>query len=152
MCNFSSILIVFHQFFTWIALGDADLHFSLILVRKANAVDEETKWATWFYHQRNQSIHVTDGVKVTSLLASLLQKVKVTTNHLCQIMLNRKLLRTFDKCDHRSSMPNHVKPKIMGKLKSGVSFQVTLKQNRMKWELPVQASNTFKITTPTLLQ
>jgi hypothetical protein len=43
MCNFSFVLIVFRQFFTWIVLGDADLHFSLILVRKANVVVEETK-------------------------------------------------------------------------------------------------------------
>jgi hypothetical protein len=43
MSNFSSILIVFWQFFTWIALGDADLRFSLMLVRKANAVEGETK-------------------------------------------------------------------------------------------------------------
>jgi len=35
MSNFSSIPIAFHHFFTWIALGDVDLHFSLILVRKA---------------------------------------------------------------------------------------------------------------------
>jgi hypothetical protein len=43
MSNFSSIPIVFHQFFTWIALGDVDLRFSLILVGKANAIEEETK-------------------------------------------------------------------------------------------------------------
>jgi hypothetical protein len=42
-CNLSSIPIVFRQFFTWIALGDADVRFLLILVRKANAVEEETK-------------------------------------------------------------------------------------------------------------
>jgi hypothetical protein len=41
MSNFSSILIVFCQFLTWTALGDADLCFSLILVRKANAFVEE---------------------------------------------------------------------------------------------------------------
>ena len=41
MSNFSSILIVFGQFFTWIALGDVDLHFSLILVTKAKAVEGE---------------------------------------------------------------------------------------------------------------
>jgi hypothetical protein len=44
MSNFFSKPIVFCQFFTWIALGDADLHFSLILVRKANAVEGKTKW------------------------------------------------------------------------------------------------------------
>jgi hypothetical protein len=41
--NFSSMLIVFQRFFTWIALADADLLFSLILVRKANAVEQKTK-------------------------------------------------------------------------------------------------------------
>jgi hypothetical protein len=32
--NFSSMPIVFCPFFTWIALGDVDLRFSLMLVRK----------------------------------------------------------------------------------------------------------------------
>jgi hypothetical protein len=41
--NFSSILIVFCRVFIWISLGDADLRFSLILVRKASAVGAETK-------------------------------------------------------------------------------------------------------------
>jgi len=40
--NFSSIPIVFQQFFTWIALGDADLHFSLILATKANIAEGGT--------------------------------------------------------------------------------------------------------------
>jgi hypothetical protein len=40
--NFSSVLIVFPTFFTWISLGDADLCFSLMLESKANAVEEET--------------------------------------------------------------------------------------------------------------
>jgi hypothetical protein len=33
--NFSSAPTVFHQFFTCIALGDVDLRFSLVLLRKA---------------------------------------------------------------------------------------------------------------------
>jgi hypothetical protein len=41
--NFSSVPIVFHQFFTCIAPGDVDLHFSLLLLRKASAAEEETK-------------------------------------------------------------------------------------------------------------
>jgi hypothetical protein len=41
--NFCAALIVFHQFFTWIALGDVDVHFSLMMVRKANTVGEETR-------------------------------------------------------------------------------------------------------------
>jgi len=40
--NFSSVLIVCCQFFTWIALGDVDLHFSFTLVRKAD-VEEKTR-------------------------------------------------------------------------------------------------------------
>jgi hypothetical protein len=40
--NFSSKLIVWHQYFTWIVLGDEDLHLSLILVVKASAVEKET--------------------------------------------------------------------------------------------------------------
>ena len=37
-----SILIVFHRFFTWIAIGDVDLRSSLILTPKASGVEEET--------------------------------------------------------------------------------------------------------------
>jgi len=43
--NFSSVWNVV-QFFTWIALGDADFHFSLMLIRKANVAEEETRRAT----------------------------------------------------------------------------------------------------------
>jgi len=42
---FSSIWVVICQFFTRIALGDQDLCSSLMLVRKANAVEEETRRA-----------------------------------------------------------------------------------------------------------
>jgi hypothetical protein len=41
--NVSSIPTVFLRIFTGIALGGVDLHFSLILARKASAVEEETK-------------------------------------------------------------------------------------------------------------
>ena len=73
MSNFPFIPLVFCQVLTWIALDDVDFRFSL----NANAVEEETKWPTWLYHQRNQFIRVTDGVKVISLSASLLQKIGV---------------------------------------------------------------------------
>jgi len=49
--NLSSVVI--HRFFTWIALGDVDLHLSLILATKAKAVEGGTKSAA--YHQCNQS-------------------------------------------------------------------------------------------------
>jgi len=42
MSNFSSIPILFLQLFTWIALHDVDLCFSLILIIKANAVESGT--------------------------------------------------------------------------------------------------------------
>jgi len=42
MYNFSSMPMVFHPLCTWTVLDDADfLHFSLMLVRNANAVEEE---------------------------------------------------------------------------------------------------------------
>ena len=41
--NFSSVPTVFHQFLTCIALDDVDLRFSLMLLRKASAVEEETE-------------------------------------------------------------------------------------------------------------
>ena len=62
-----------------------------MLVRRANAVEDKINCAVLFYHQRNQSIHVTDGMTVMSLSASLRQKISVTMDYLCQIMLNSKL-------------------------------------------------------------
>jgi hypothetical protein len=43
----------FADFFTWIALGDGDLRFSLILI-KANVVEGGTTSATCLYHQNFQ--------------------------------------------------------------------------------------------------
>jgi len=66
-----------------------------MLVRKAKAVEEKTKWATWLYHQHNQSIHVTDGMTVMSLSTILLHKTSTATDRLCQIVLNWKLSQTW---------------------------------------------------------
>jgi len=49
MSNFSSVLIIFHPFFTWISLGDIDFCFSPMLVRKANAFEEESKFESHDY-------------------------------------------------------------------------------------------------------
>ena len=84
--NFSS-LIAFSRFFTWIAPGDADLCFLLI----PTAGEEETQWTAWLYHQCYQSIHVTVGMTVTTLSASLLLKISAAMDCLYQIVLNRKL-------------------------------------------------------------
>ena len=43
MSNFPSVPTVLHQFLTCIALGDVHLRFSLVLLRTASAVEEETK-------------------------------------------------------------------------------------------------------------
>ena len=88
--NFSSILIVFHQFFTCIALGDVGLHFSLIFIAKANDYEGGITCAACLHHQCRQSLHTTDGVIVTSLSASL-QHIF----HSCQVTLNQKLSRVI---------------------------------------------------------
>jgi len=96
MPNVSSILIVFCRFFTWIALNDVDLCFSLILVRKDNAVGEEIT-SHELVSPLQQSIHVTDGMTVTLLTASLLQKKSVAMDRLGQNVLNQKLLHKLKK-------------------------------------------------------
>ena len=88
--NFSSVPFVFCWFFAWIALGDVDWHFSLILLTKVNAIEGRAASCTWIY-QHNQSIHMNDGVTDTLLFASLQHKTSV----------------------HRSCMPNHIKLKII---------------------------------------
>jgi hypothetical protein len=73
--------------FIWIPLGDVDFHVSLIWVSEAVCL----------YQQCNQSIHETDGITVTSLSASLLNKISVAVVHLCQVTLNQKLSHKFEK-------------------------------------------------------
>ena len=80
--------------------------------KNSQAVEVEIKWATWLYHQNNQSIHVTDGITVTSLSTNFLQKVSAATDHLCQIAINRILLHKFEKWRTSSS---HVKVKLCKK-------------------------------------
>jgi hypothetical protein len=116
MSNLSSVTIFFHQFFTWNSLGDVDLHFSLMLVRKDNAPQVATKWAVWLYHHSNQSVHMTDRATLSSLTVSVLQKISVATDHLLQIALNWKLLNIFEKW---------------------YKFWSWLEWERVKWDLPV---------------
>jgi hypothetical protein len=89
MSNFSTILIVFCRFFTWIALSDVDLCFSLMLVTEANSVEKATTRATCLHHQRNQSIHVSDGGTVITLSGRVLWKISAAMDCLCQIALNQ---------------------------------------------------------------
>ena len=80
--NFTSVLIVFCRYFTWIALGDVDLCFSRTWVTKANAVEGGTTSATRLCHKSNQFTHVTDGVTMTSLSASLQHTISAATDRL----------------------------------------------------------------------
>jgi hypothetical protein len=86
------VMNVLFRLFTWIALSDVDWHFSLILVTKVNAVGEEIISAVWLHHQHNQAIHMTDGLTVTSLSASLQHKTRATKNHVGEIASNQILL------------------------------------------------------------
>jgi hypothetical protein len=90
------------------------------LVTKANVVEGGTTSAAWLYHQCNQSIHITDGMTVTSLSASLWTRW-AATDHVGQIILNRKLWciayskshQSKNYCIHSKSCINfqHVKMK-----------------------------------------
>jgi len=77
-------LIVLRQFCTWIALGDVDFRFSLIFLSKANDEEGGITWADCLCHQCNQSIHVTEGVTMMSLSASLQHKTSAATFCPCQ--------------------------------------------------------------------
>jgi hypothetical protein len=65
------------------------------VAKKRNAVEDKINHAVLFYRHRNQFIHLTDGMTVMSLSASLLQKISVTVACQCQIMLNSKLSNQF---------------------------------------------------------
>jgi len=84
--QFSLIPIVFHQFFTWIALGDVDLHFSLNGNADKRKLNEPCDYITSVINP-----YMNDGVALKSLPASLLLKINVVTDHWCQTALNRKL-------------------------------------------------------------
>ena len=105
MSHFSSIRSVLCWFFTWIALGDVDLHFSSILVTKTNVDTGGTTASAWLYQQHNQFIQVLDRMTVISLSARIEHgscvpnhvNPKIIMYHLCQTALNQKLLHKFGK-------------------------------------------------------
>jgi hypothetical protein len=108
MSNFSPVLIVFHCFCTCIALGDTDLHFSLIFIPKANDDKGGITRATSVCYQYHQSIHVIDDMTVTSLSASLQHKTAATFSS-WQITLNQTLSRKFERWHKFSS---HINTKL----------------------------------------
>jgi hypothetical protein len=71
------------------------------------------------------SLCVTDGVMVTSLSASLQRKTRMTTDCVCHIKLNQKLLCIVYA---KSCLTTHYRVN----LKSGVNFQAASKRNRAK--------------------
>ena len=103
--NFSSILIVFCWFFTWLALSDADLHFLVLLVTKANVVEGGITSPTWLYDQHNQSTHTwqwhyfhtyvnyhhRNGTSINC------RHLSSTTYHVTHTLYNFKKLSTIDK-------------------------------------------------------
>jgi len=113
----------FRRFFIWITLGDVD--FSITLVRKANSIEKETRWAAWLYHYRNQTTHVTDGGAVMSLLAS--NTKRTIRDRVCHIALNRTLSRIFDT---RCKFSSRVKAKSRKKRLACISKHCVMpKQN-----------------------
>jgi len=103
------------QIFIWTALGDVDLHFSLILVTKANPVEQGITSAASLYHRCNQSMHVTDGMAVLSLAVSIQHKIYAARDCLFQILLNWKL-------SHIVYMPDCVKLKILNTFEKWFKF------------------------------
>ena len=89
--NIPSILIALLRFFTCTALGDVDLRFSLIFIPNPMMMTGGLHEMRAYITKHNQSKHVTDGVKVTSLSVSPQHKTSTATPRLCQIMLNQKL-------------------------------------------------------------
>jgi len=69
-----------------------------MLITKPNIAGGGTTTAASLYHQGNKSIHVTDGVTVISISASVLHKISAATDRPCQIALNRKLSLKFENC------------------------------------------------------
>jgi hypothetical protein len=57
--NTDGLLLIFRL----VALGDVNLCFSLILVTKADAVEEETKLNARLFHHNDQSMHMADDVQ-----------------------------------------------------------------------------------------
>jgi hypothetical protein len=79
--------IAFCRFFTWIALGDVCVCFSLFLGTKKVNFAEGTKMNLVF-----------EGMTVTSFFPSFLKKIRVAKDRMCQVTL--KLLCT--KRNHRT--------------------------------------------------
>jgi hypothetical protein len=94
--NFSLILPYAYFSLGLHAVGEVDLYFLLMSVRKTNTVDEETTQATWLYQQCNQSKHTTDGVTVMSLTAPATAD-KYGHRSSVLIVLNWKLSHKYEK-------------------------------------------------------
>jgi len=56
MSNFSSVLTVFCQLFTWMAVGDVDLHLSLMLLKKPMLKERELHEPRDYITSHNQFV------------------------------------------------------------------------------------------------
>ena len=77
-----------------------------------------TTTAAWLYHKRNLSIHVIDGITVTSIFVSLKHNTRPAADRTCQMAKYRKLLHEFEK---------------------RIKYHVAVERNRIKWDLQVQS-------------
>jgi len=85
--NSFSILTVFCQCFTWIALGDVDLHFSLIVLANVNAVEEETIEIKYI-HNVTKYIYITHvfRLKYFSIVGNSISKLQIqVANHVFEL-------------------------------------------------------------------
>jgi hypothetical protein len=105
--NSSSVPVVFRWFFTWIALNYADLHFPFTPIRTANVTEEETKWAVWLHHHRNQHTHI--------------------HTHVTDDVGDSFCKKTADKWGHRSRMPTGLNRKLSRKFRNWCKFSDRVK-------------------------
>jgi len=93
--NFSSVPFVFCWFFAWIALGDVDWHFSLILLKKSMPLKGELHHAREYINIISPYTWMMAWQTLYFLLASNTRQA--STDHVCQITLNWKLLYKLEK-------------------------------------------------------
>jgi len=73
--------------------GDADLRFSMMLVRRAIAAEEEAKQAVWLYPSIINPYMLWHDSDITSC-----HKISASMEHMCQTAFNQKLFHEFEKC------------------------------------------------------
>jgi hypothetical protein len=117
------LLLIFHLDCTrWCILC-----FSLILATKVNVVERSTTSAMWLYHQHHHSTHLTVGVIVASLSASLQHKTVAARKQWCQIALIWKLSPKFKEwCTFCSCVEAKLHKRNSHKMRHACTFNTVL--------------------------